>query len=846
MWNKYYLFFVFFLLLNVIVIGQNCIDFTNFNSSGCVRTTGTFSNPYQMTLSVNNSSNRHVVMTNPNEKDINTGSILRTIPIGESASVRLGNSSTGAQAESISYNYQVDTSEADLLFLKYAAVLQDPNHSIARQPRLTLEILNQSGMHINGSCTFADFRANANLGWNRHGMNLWKDWTIVGVDLSQYHGQTIKVRLTTYDCAESGHYGYAYFTLSCGKKKIEILNPCTTSTTVTFSAPAGFNYQWYNEANSMISTNRTVTVDADDSEYRCVCSFVGNSSCGFEISASSLALGNNDTIALNQSICRGETTLFGFEADTSGVYVQNLQSMYGCDSTVVLDLTVHPTYNDTITAEICDNEVYTQYNFNTSEAGYHTQNLQTINGCDSIVVLNLIVHPTYNDTITAEICDNEVYTQYNFNTSEAGYHTQNLQTINGCDSIVVLNLIVHPTYNDTITAEICDNEVYTQYNFNTSEAGYHTQNLQTINGCDSIVVLNLTIHPTFSDTTIAEICSNDRYTRGGFDENTTGVFYRNLQTINGCDSIFVLDLTANPVYLDTIFAEICEGETYENFGFEASNNGIYRQYLETVKGCDSTVVLKLTVHPTYSNDLVVDICEGEEYAYNGNTYNIQGVYQTNYQTIHGCDSVINLRLNVHPKYLQTRYERVCLGTDYIDRDFHESEAGIYQVNYQSYRGCDSVIVLDLTVDPVYLDTINALINIGTFYNENGFFENERGTYTQYLSSEYGCDSTIVLVLDYADRDKPDVFSPNAINPQDEINSEFCIYPEDETVVMDELIIFNRQGVVVFQAKEFGDCWNGKYKGQYVTQGVYKYAVIYHNVATPDKKQRKVGSIMVEY
>ena len=744
MWNKYYLFFVFFLLLNVIVIGQNCIDFTNFNSSGCVRTTGTFSNPYQMTLSVNNSSNRHVVMTNPNEKDINTGSILRTIPIGESASVRLGNSSTGAQAESISYNYQVDTSEADLLFLKYAAVLQDPNHSIARQPRLTLEILNQSGMHINGSCTFADFRANANLDWNRHGMNLWKDWTIVGVDLSQYHGQTIKVRLTTYDCAESGHYGYAYFTLSCGKKKIEIVNPCTTSTTVTFSAPAGFNYQWYNEANSMISTNRTVTVDADDSEYRCVCSFVGNSSCGFEISASSLALGNNDTIALNQSICRGETTLFGFEADTSGVYVQNLQSMYGCDSTVVLDLTVHPTYND------------------------------------------------------------------------------------------------------TITAEICDNEVYTQYNFNTSEAGYHTQNLQTINGCDSIVVLNLTIHPTFSDTTIAEICSNDRYTRGGFDENTTGVFYRNLQTINGCDSIFVLDLTANPVYLDTIFAEICEGETYENFGFEASNNGIYRQYLETVKGCDSTVVLKLTVHPTYSNDLVVDICEGEEYAYNGNTYNIQGVYQTNYQTIHGCDSVINLRLNVHPKYLQTRYERVCLGTDYIDRDFHESEAGIYQVNYQSYRGCDSVIVLDLTVDPVYLDTINALINIGTFYNENGFFENERGTYTQYLSSEYGCDSTIVLVLDYADRDKPDVFSPNAINPQDEINSEFCIYPENETVVMDELIIFNRQGVVVFQAKEFGDCWNGKYKGQYVTQGVYKYAVIYHNVATPDKKQRKVGSIMVEY
>ena len=44
--------------------------------------------------------------------------------------------------------------------------------------------------------------------------------------------------------------------------------------------------------------------------------------------------------------------------------------MYGCDSTVVLDLTVHPTYNDTITAEICDNEVYTQYNFKDIETAY--------------------------------------------------------------------------------------------------------------------------------------------------------------------------------------------------------------------------------------------------------------------------------------------------------------------------------------------------------------------------------------------------------------------------------------------------------------------------------------------
>ena len=120
---------------------------------------------------------------------------------------------------------------------------------------------------------------------------------------------------------------------------------------------------------------------------------------------------------------------------------------------------VHPTFNDTIAAEICDNEVYTQFGFNTSDAGYQTQYLQSIHGCDSLVTLNLLVHPTYNDTITAEICDNEVYTQFGFNTSEAGYHTQTLQSIYGCDSLVTLKLLVNTTLNDTITAEICDNEV---------------------------------------------------------------------------------------------------------------------------------------------------------------------------------------------------------------------------------------------------------------------------------------------------------------------------------------------------------------------------------------------------
>ena len=553
----------------------------------------------------------------------------------------------------------------------------------------------------------------------------------------------------------------------------------------------------------------------------------------------------SDTISA--TICQGETyNQFGFNTSVAGFHTQYLQSIHGCDSIVTLDLTILPTYRDTITAEICDDEVYAQFGFNTSEAGYHTQILQRENGCDSVIVLHLLVHPTFNDTIVAGICDNEVYTQFGFNVSEQGVYTQHLQSIHGCDSIVTLNLLVHPTYNDTITAEICDNEVYTQFGFNTSEAGYHTQHLQSIHGCDSIITLNLTVYPTFTDTTHVEICQGDRYQRDGFSAETTGIYVQNLQTTHGCDSVLVLDLVVFPTYLDTIIAETCEGIPYEQNGFYADRTGIYKQFLQTINGCDSTVVLNLRVNPIYNQDIEADICEDETYSFAGGTYSTQGVYEIRLQTEKGCDSLINLHLNVHSKYEQETDRRICQGETYIDRNFHESESGTYRAYYQSIWGCDSVIVLNLEVAPEYTDTIKAEIEYGQFYNDNGFFENERGSYVQYLTTEYGCDSIVVLWLEYLDRERKDIFAPDAITPQDEINNRFCIYPEDEEVIMEELVIFNRNGAVIFSTKNFDECWNGKYKGEYVPQGVYKYMVVYHSVRTPDMKQRKIGSIMVMY
>ena len=92
--------------------------------------------------------------------------------------------------------------------------------------------------------------------------------------------------------------------------------------------------------------------------------------------------------------------------------------------------------------EICEGETYNQYGFNETQAGIYTNRSLSVYGCDSLFSINLIVNPIYNDTITAEICQGQTYTEYNFNVNTQGVHTQRLQSVKGCDSLFSVNLIL--------------------------------------------------------------------------------------------------------------------------------------------------------------------------------------------------------------------------------------------------------------------------------------------------------------------------------------------------------------------------------------------------------------------
>ncbi len=245
-------YFVIILIFFICPIwGQNnagCpnANFSNGNFTNWLGYTGTYANPAATFGIVNG---RHTIISTPGI-DPNTCGGLQMIPPGSTRSARLGNSSTGAQGERLTYTMSV-TAQNSLFIYKYACVLQDPGHSPAQQPVFQMRLLNQAGTQINGNCGIYNvYAGQPGQNFQTCGGVKWLPWTIVGVNLQAYIGQNVTIEFTTKDCAQSGHYGYAYVVADCMPLVLD-LDYCFGSPTINIAGPAGFqSYSWSNGANT--------------------------------------------------------------------------------------------------------------------------------------------------------------------------------------------------------------------------------------------------------------------------------------------------------------------------------------------------------------------------------------------------------------------------------------------------------------------------------------------------------------------------------------------------------------------------------------------------------------------
>ena len=460
-----------------------------------------------------------------------------------------------------------------------------------------------------------------------------------------------------------------------------------------------------------------------------------------------------------KTICESELPYLFADTtfNTVGVHTYSYftKTILGCDSVEHIQLTVLPIYRDTLYATTCDNQPYewVGHNATFTTTGIYADTLTAAStNCDSICVLNLTVYPTAASEFDYTMCEGDSMTIDSISWYKTtGDYAATLKTIHGCDSVVTVHLTVKPLYRDTTKGAICQGDVFMWKGkpYNIQGTYYDTLPALTDVECDSIQILQLTVHPTFKETLQMAICPGELYYWRGNNYNKEGIYYDSLQTINGCDSIYELQLTFNPVYNDTVDMQICRGDSLLFDNEWIKNSGVYTKPLTSIYGCDSIVTWNVTMLRTFTSSYSMEICQGETIKFGNQTISQVGVYVDTLTAINGCDSIVTLNLVnvIQPVYAPVETINMCNGAPYNWRGVEYKQSGTYYDTIQSFvTGCDSIMTLKLTITPKYEFVDSAQICNGETYTWRGQQLKQTGYYTDSLTTVTGCDSVYAFKL----------------------------------------------------------------------------------------------------
>jgi gliding motility-associated-like protein len=176
---------------------------------------------------------------------------------------------------------------------------------------------------------------------------------------------------------------------------------------------------------------------------------------------------------------------------------------------------------------------------------------------------------------------------------------------------------------------------------------------------------------------------------------------------------------------------------------------------------------------------------------------------------------------------------ICEGEVYPFGDLMISSSGHYIDTFKSIHNCDSIVDLDLQVLGIEADSVSAKIFEGETYTIGSDRLTKEGNYLVYLVSSKGCDSLVYVQLSYYHVFIPNIFSPNG----DGVNDVFSIMNADD-VQQTQLTIIDRWGNQIFSGSE----WDGRSKDAEVNPGVYTYIAA---VRMSDGEERRFsGSVTV--
>lgn len=227
-------------------------------------------------------------------------------------------------------------------------------------------------------------------------------------------------------------------------------------------------------------------------------------------------------------------------------------------------------------------------------------------------------------------------------------------------------------------------------------------------------------------------------------------------------------------------------------------------------------------------------------------------YTVTVSNAYGCTNSASVEVMVLDNEPQTYYDTICQGATYNSYGFSltaEETANILDTTLfriAGAAGCESEITVYLTLLPP--DVVEIEEHGGQSFVWNGVTYTEDGTYTQYFNNIHGCDSTVILTLTLdgiepdttvVEETEPNVlYLPNAFTPNDDSkNTVFLpIFTNPDEIENYSMEIYNRWGGLVFRTEEPTFGWDGAN----AVEGVY--AVVVHYTTRGAKPKTVKGSV----
>jgi len=422
----------------------------------------------------------------------------------------------------------------------------------------------------------------------------------------------------------------------------------------------------------------------------------------------------------------------------------NLTSVAGCDSTLRVNVVALDTLYSLLQVEVCAGGTY---NYNGTEIGpgqSFSFVLTASTGCDSVVqVLTQLALPV-TSTLNVKICPGTVFSYQGTNLVIGQSQVFGLQTPEGCDSLVTVNVGALQVFNTTLNAGVCLGEKFTYQGVELGVGESQTFTLTSLSGCDSIVTVYVYgLSPTYGSVN-AEICVDSVFTYQGVDMTIGETRSFILTNQAGCDSIVTVSVSGSNVFSEIVNVRVCPGSFYSYQGVNLAVGQSQTFSEPTQSGCDSLVTILVTALPETSENLNVTICQGGYYTYQG--VNIPAGQSktftlTNYL---GCDSLLTISVTSLPPLSSSFTVPVCQGEFYTYLGVQIGAGQTRNFTLTSQNGCDSVVTVKTLALPVSYSELNAQVCPGKLFNYQGVNMTIGQMYTFTLNNYLGCDSLVTV------------------------------------------------------------------------------------------------------